>query len=82
MAGAARIRHSRALGDRRGSKSWAGACADRVWPAVADDEDISFALEVRAEVGLADLEVRRPAVAGHPPSRTKPWDVARVGGDG
>jgi hypothetical protein len=35
----------------------------RVWPAVADDEDVSFALEVRAEVGRTDLEVRLPAVS-------------------
>jgi len=35
----------------------------RVWPAAADDEDVSFALEVRAEVGRTDLEVRLPAVS-------------------
>lgn len=32
----------------------------RVWPAVGDDDDISFALEVRADVGRTDLEVRLP----------------------
>ena len=33
----------------------------RVWPDLGDDEDISFALEVRAEIGRTDLEVRLPS---------------------
>lgn len=33
----------------------------RVWPMLADGEDASFALEVRADVGRTDLEVKLPA---------------------
>lgn len=33
----------------------------RVWPDFGDDEGISFALEVRAEIGRTDLEVRLPS---------------------
>ncbi len=33
----------------------------RVWPALGDEDDISFALEVRAEIGRTDLEVRLPS---------------------
>ncbi|OCB20048.1 MULTISPECIES: hypothetical protein [Mycobacterium] len=33
----------------------------RVWPALGEVEDVSFALEVRAEIGRTDLEVRLPA---------------------
>ncbi|WP_342314737.1 hypothetical protein LIX17_25050 (plasmid) [Mycobacterium avium subsp. hominissuis] len=38
-----------------------GAVLSRVWPHLGGDEDVSFALEVRAEVGRTDLEVRLPA---------------------
>lgn len=33
----------------------------RIWPALGNDEEISFALEVRAEIGRTDLEVRLPS---------------------
>ena len=33
----------------------------RVWSDLGDDEDMSFALEVRAEIGRTDLEVRLPS---------------------
>ena len=33
----------------------------RVWPTLGEGEDISFALEVRAEIGRTDLEVRLPS---------------------
>ncbi len=42
-------------------KALSDAVLSRVWPALGDDEDISFALEVRATVGRTDLEVLLPA---------------------
>lgn len=43
-------------------KALGDAVLARVWPAFDDgDVDVSFALEVRAEVGRTDLEVRLPA---------------------
>jgi hypothetical protein len=39
------------------------AVLSRIWPVLGDDEDASFALEVRAEVGRTDLEVRLPATS-------------------
>ncbi len=37
------------------------AVLTRVWPGHRGDEDVDFALEVRAEIGRTDLEVRLPA---------------------
>ncbi|WP_157517318.1 hypothetical protein ACORG1_33485 (plasmid) [Mycobacterium sp. TJFP1] len=43
-------------------KALGAAILRRVWPAFDDsDADVSFALEVRAEVGRTDLEVQLPA---------------------
>ena len=37
------------------------AVLSRIWPALGDNEDISFALDVRADIGRTDLEVRWPS---------------------
>lgn len=42
-------------------KALADTVLGRVWPAHSDDAAADFALEVRAEVGRTDLEVRLPA---------------------
>lgn len=42
-------------------KALSDAILSRVWPGLGNDEDASFALEVRAEIGRTDLEVRLPA---------------------
>lgn len=42
-------------------KALSDAILSRVWPGLGVDEDASFALEVRAEIGRTDLEVRLPA---------------------
>lgn len=42
-------------------KALSDAILDRVWPGLGGDDDATFALEVRADVGRTDLEARLPA---------------------